>query len=46
LSDREGAIRAWEDLFEVNPLAMAGNNQSVDQFVKHYKEGNDKYRSD
>jgi len=38
LSDREGAIRAWEDLLEVNPLAMAGNNQSVDQFVKHYKK--------
>lgn len=42
LKDREGAIRAWEQLLEINPLAMAGENQSVDQLVKHYKEGHDK----
>lgn len=45
LGDREGAIRAWEDLLEINPLAMAGNNQSVDQIVKHFKEGHYKNRS-
>jgi cytochrome c-type biogenesis protein CcmH/NrfG len=45
LGDRDGAIRAWEDLLEINPLAMAGNNQSVDQIVKHYKEGHDKNAS-
>jgi hypothetical protein len=45
LSDREGAIRAWEDLLEINPLAIAGNNQSVDQVVKHYREGHYKNRS-
>jgi cytochrome c-type biogenesis protein CcmH/NrfG len=42
LKDREGAIRAWEKLLEINPLAMAGENQSVDQMLKHYKEGHDK----
>jgi len=45
LGDRDGAIRAWEDLLETNQLAMAGNNQSVDQVVKHYKEGHDKNTS-
>jgi cytochrome c-type biogenesis protein CcmH/NrfG len=45
LGDREGAIRAWEDLLEINPVAMAGNSQSVDQMIKHYKEGHDKNTS-
>jgi cytochrome c-type biogenesis protein CcmH/NrfG len=45
LGDRDGAIRAWDDLLEINPLAMAGNKQSVDQMVKHYKEGHDKNTS-
>lgn len=38
LNDRDAAIRVWEELLEINPLAMAGNEQSVDQLVKHYKE--------
>jgi cytochrome c-type biogenesis protein CcmH/NrfG len=41
LEDREGAIRTWEKLLEINPLAMAGKDQSVDQLLKHYKEGHD-----
>jgi cytochrome c-type biogenesis protein CcmH/NrfG len=41
LGDREGAIRTWEDLLEVNPIAMVDSNQSVDQMVKHYQEGHD-----
>ena len=45
LKDRDSAIRAWEELLEINPLAMAGNNQSVDQLVNHYKEGHDKNTS-
>ena len=45
LSDSDGAIRAWEDLLEINPFAMVGNNQSVDQMLKHYKEGHDKNTS-
>ena len=42
LGDREGAIQAWEVLLEINPVAMASNNQTVDQMVKHYKEGHDR----
>lgn len=45
LGDRKGAIQAWEDLLEINPVAMAGNNQSVDQMVKHYKDGHDRKNS-
>lgn len=42
LKDREGALKAWEGLLEINPLAMAPNGQSVDQLIQHYKEGHDK----
>ena len=42
LGDHEGAIESWEELLEINPVAMAGKGQSVDQLVKHYKEGHDK----
>ena len=42
LGDREGAIESWEELLEINPAAMAGKDQSVDQLVAHYKEGHDK----
>ena len=38
LNDHSGAIRAWEELLEINPLAMAGNGQSVDQLVTHYRK--------
>jgi cytochrome c-type biogenesis protein CcmH/NrfG len=38
LEDREGAVRAWEGLLEINPLAMAGGDTSVDQLVEHYKK--------
>ncbi|MFH0997490.1 MAG: tetratricopeptide repeat protein [Pseudomonadota bacterium] len=38
MKDREGAIRTWEELLEINPLAVTGDNQSVDQLVKYYKE--------
>jgi len=41
LSDRDGAIRVWEELLEINPFAMVGN-QSLDQILKHYKQGHDK----
>lgn len=42
LKDRGAAIRTWEDLLGIYPIAMAGENHSVDQMVKHYKEGHDK----
>lgn len=38
LNDREGAIRAWEGLLKINPLAKAPNGQSVDELVTHYRE--------
>jgi len=38
LNDREGALRAWEELLAVNPVAMAPNGQSVDELIKHYRE--------
>ena len=45
LSDRDGAIRAWEDLLKINPFAMVENNRSLDQLIKHYKDGHDKNTS-
>ena len=38
LDDREGAIRAWEALLEINPVAMAPNGQSVDELIVHYRQ--------
>jgi len=38
LKDRDGAIRTWKELLEINPLAVTGDNQSVDQLIKHYTE--------
>jgi tetratricopeptide (TPR) repeat protein len=38
LDDREGAIRAWEELLKINPVAMAPNGQSVDELIVHYRE--------
>ncbi len=39
LNDLEGAIKAWEELIEVNPFAMAPNGQSVDEMIRRYKSG-------
>lgn len=38
LKNREGAIKTWEELLEINPLAMAPNGQSVDQLIQHYRK--------
>jgi len=38
LNDAEGAIRAWEGLIEVNPLAMSPTGSSVDQMVQQMKQ--------
>ena len=38
LNDFDGAIRAWEGLLEVNPLAMAPNGVSIDQMVVQLKK--------
>ncbi len=37
LKDQQSAIRTWEDLLKVNPVAMAPNGQSVDQLVVQLK---------
>jgi len=37
LKDKAGAIAAWEELLEVNPVAMAPNGQSVDELIQQYK---------
>ncbi len=39
LKDEPGAIAAWEQLLEINPLATFGDGQTVDELVRHYKEG-------
>jgi cytochrome c-type biogenesis protein CcmH/NrfG len=38
LSDPEGAVRVWEELLAVNPVAMAPNGQSVDELVSHFRD--------
>lgn len=41
LQDEAGAVEAWESLLEINPLATFGDGQTVDERVRHYKEGHD-----
>lgn len=41
LQDEPGAVEAWESLLEINPLATFGDGQTVDERVRHYKEGHD-----
>jgi cytochrome c-type biogenesis protein CcmH/NrfG len=38
MSDPAGAIRAWEALLAINPLAMAPSGVSVDQMVQQLKK--------
>ena len=45
LKDRDGAIKAWEDLLEIHPFAMVGENKSLDQLIKESKESHDKNTS-
>jgi cytochrome c-type biogenesis protein CcmH/NrfG len=37
LNDQENAIRTWEELLKINPIAMAPTGQSVDQLVVQLK---------
>ncbi len=34
LNDREGAIKAWEELLRINPSAMAPNGQPLSEAIK------------
>jgi tetratricopeptide (TPR) repeat protein len=38
LNEPEKGIQAWEDLLNINPLAMAPNGKSVDELVTIYKK--------
>jgi cytochrome c-type biogenesis protein CcmH/NrfG len=38
LKDFDGAIKAWEGLLEVNPIAMAPTGHSVDEMVQQLKK--------
>ena len=38
LNDADGAIKAWEELLEVNPIAMSPTGQSVDEMVQQMKK--------
>jgi cytochrome c-type biogenesis protein CcmH/NrfG len=38
MNDMEGAIKAWEGLLEVNPIAMSPTGQSIDQMVQSMKK--------
>jgi tetratricopeptide (TPR) repeat protein len=38
LKDTQGAIQAWEELLEVNPVAMTPSGQSVDQMITQMKK--------
>ena len=38
LNDIKGAIEAWEELLQINPVAVAPNGMSVDQLVVSMKQ--------
>ncbi|MBT8368659.1 MAG: tetratricopeptide repeat protein [Deltaproteobacteria bacterium] len=38
MDDMDGAIKAWEDLLAVNPVATAPNGQSIDQMIQQMKQ--------
>ncbi len=38
LKDREGALRAWEELVRMNPSAKAPNGQPLKDYIKRLKE--------
>ncbi len=40
LKDTDGAIKAWEGLLEINPVAMAPTGRSVDEMVQQMKKQN------
>lgn len=40
LNDLPGAIQAWEDLVEINPMAQAPNGQLVNNLIQDLKQQN------
>ncbi|MEZ4524444.1 MAG: tetratricopeptide repeat protein [Desulfobacterales bacterium] len=41
LKDEAGAVQVWEELLDINPLATFPNGQTVEDLVRHYKEGHE-----
>ncbi len=42
LKDEKAAVQAWVELLAINPLAVFPDGQSVEELVRHYKEGHEK----
>jgi cytochrome c-type biogenesis protein CcmH/NrfG len=38
MNDMQGAVKAWEELLEVNPVAVSPTGQSIDQIVQQMKK--------
>jgi hypothetical protein len=38
LKDSQGAIRAWESVLEINPLATLSSGQTVDEMLNSLKK--------
>jgi len=38
MNDMDGAIKAWEELLAVNPIATTPNGQSIDQMIQQMKK--------
>ena len=38
MNDLDGAIKAWEDLLAVNPVAISPTGQSIDQMIQQMKK--------
>jgi cytochrome c-type biogenesis protein CcmH/NrfG len=38
MNDLDGAIKAWEELLAVNPVAMSPTGQSIDQMIQQMKK--------
>jgi hypothetical protein len=38
LKNKQDAIRVWEELLDVNPLAMAPDGLTVDEMLKQLKQ--------
>ncbi|MGD9972096.1 MAG: tetratricopeptide repeat protein [Desulfatirhabdiaceae bacterium] len=41
-NDPKGAIQVWESLLEINPMALAPGGKSVDELLRHLKEGEER----
>ncbi len=42
MNDQEKAIKVWEELLRINPLAMASKEQTLEELITHYKDHADK----